>query len=521
MVDLFKAFGGPTLASSALTGGEASQVGDSEREHAFLRYSYALAMTNRESEAIELLQDAIAKHKTYYRVGYNLVVFFNRQGLYPLGEEWLVKVVLAEAQSSYESRGRGFRKRPRPKDTGRKVVAIYCHEYGQGWWGQWGPSSLETGLGGSEEAVVFLSAELQKLGYWVEVYGDPSEKDILTITPEMDGQEHFPNRSSSQERVVWYPHYAYDLEDTEVDIFVAWRYHGSLVVGRKARSRYLWMHDIPSADVRQSELLVSLSTSEGQMGSKNFVSGILCVSAFQASFFHSRVHELKLIILTTNGLDARHFMANDEDEPGRNHATNFVYGSAPNRGLEFVLRAWPQIRAAIPEAQLTVFYGFTQAFDRWGATEISEFAVWKFEMETLVNTLPGVHYAGLVGHEQLARGYAQAGFYLYPTTFSETSSVTLMKAMASGAIPITSRYSHSALQETCGGFDLGPAQALDDQDPSVEWLRLWVQSVVGAVQDDSGRVRALRGQMKAFARDKYTWVSVAKQWHEVFEAELA
>jgi hypothetical protein len=36
-------------------------------------------------------------------------------------------------------------------------VAIYCDEYGQSWWGQWGPSSLGKGLGGSEEAVIFIA----------------------------------------------------------------------------------------------------------------------------------------------------------------------------------------------------------------------------------------------------------------------------------------------------------------------------------------------------------------------------
>ena len=41
------------------------------------------------------------------------------------------------------------------------VVAIYCHEYGQTWWPAWGPSSLATnGLGGAEEAVVFVAREL-------------------------------------------------------------------------------------------------------------------------------------------------------------------------------------------------------------------------------------------------------------------------------------------------------------------------------------------------------------------------
>jgi hypothetical protein len=43
---------------------------------------------------------------------------------------------------------------------------------------RWGPSSIDgPGVGGSEEAVIFLSREFAKLGYFVEVYGLPSEVD--------------------------------------------------------------------------------------------------------------------------------------------------------------------------------------------------------------------------------------------------------------------------------------------------------------------------------------------------------
>ena len=39
-----------------------------------------------------------------------------------------------------------------------------------------------------------------------------------------------------------------------------------------------------------------------------------------------------------------------------------------------------------------------------------------------------------------------AGFLLYPTNFPETGCITLLKAMACGAFPITSRFTSSVLQ---------------------------------------------------------------------------
>ncbi len=50
--------------------------------------------------------------------------------------------------------------------------------------------------------------------------------------------------------------------------------------------------------------------------------------------------------------------------------------------------------------------------------------------------------------------YAAAGFYLYPTSFDETSCVSIMKAMVNGAIPITSK--RGALSQVVGAFDMGP-----------------------------------------------------------------
>lgn len=96
------------------------------------------------------------------------------------------------------------------------MIVIYCYEYGNAWFPNWGPSSLGKGLGGSEEVVVHVSRELARLGYWVEVYADPRGSDL--------GLDHGGGVSSSGSRgsVVWYPYQAYDVLDPP-DVFVAWR----------------------------------------------------------------------------------------------------------------------------------------------------------------------------------------------------------------------------------------------------------------------------------------------------------
>ena len=71
--------------------------------------------------------------------------------------------------------------------------AIAAADHGQTWWPDWGPSSLETGgLGGSEEAVVFVARELAKRGHAVEVYNECADRKILLVVEAVDGRRELP-----------------------------------------------------------------------------------------------------------------------------------------------------------------------------------------------------------------------------------------------------------------------------------------------------------------------------------------
>jgi len=137
---------------------------------------------------------------------------------------------------------------------------------------------------------------------------------------------------------------------------------------------------------------------------------------------------------------------------------------------------------------------------------------------------------GMVDHETLAEGFAAAGFILYPTTFPETGCITLMKAQAMGAIPITSRYRQSTLPELTGPYDLGPRQlqgrSITD-DPA--WVELWVEAVVEASNNDyqdrvgggagNREIHTLRQEMMRTARERFAWSSVARMWMDRFDED--
>jgi len=86
-----------------------------------------------------------------------------------------------------------------PTTWTEKSIVIFC---GQGY-EEWGPHTLAKGMGGSEEAIVYLAPELAKLGYNVTVYGEVDER--MTV----DG-------------VRWVPWKQIDTRDY-FNIFISWR----------------------------------------------------------------------------------------------------------------------------------------------------------------------------------------------------------------------------------------------------------------------------------------------------------
>ncbi|KAK7242259.1 protein N-acetylglucosaminyltransferase [Aureococcus anophagefferens] len=439
----------------------------------------------------------------------------SRSGSRPCGSGTRAQRADERGRTRLDARDAALAKRGAARRAGNLVVAIYCDEYGQTWWPDWGPSSLETGgLGGSEEAVVFVARELAKRGHAVEVYNECADHDL----------------GDDAHGVAWLRHATYDASRPP-DVFVAWRYHVSTAVADPATHGkvYAWLQDARggAGQARDIPKGSSLGRVPGYGSwTAPFVDGLAGI--FTLSKFHTatlppaarpKAYE------TPNGIDPSFLVDGD------NAATVFAYGSAPNRGLYEVLKGWPAVRGRVPNATLVVYYGFSPAFVTWGARHIPAFDAWRAEVERLLRQ-PGVDYRGMVGHDELARGYARAGFVLYPTTYPETGCVSLMKAMALGAIPITSRFAGSVVPELTVRFDLGPATPrradaeasilLDDLKPAVDAADVAWQADFAAAAADAAE-RAARGEldghraaMKRYARDRFLWKHVAEKWEAHF-----
>jgi hypothetical protein len=135
-----------------------------------------------------------------------------------------------------------------------------------------------------------------------------------------------------------------------------------------------------------------------------------------------------------------------------------------------------------------------------------------------------------------------------------------MKAMAMGAIPITSKYTLSVLPTLTKGYDLGPTDPLTPHhthtdgsikgginssingsindvntpllsessavpflsETLVEWEEKWVKSVVRAYeQEQQGQLAILRNRMKKQVREMYTWERTADVLVGIIEQQAA
>lgn len=101
-----------------------------------------------------------------------------------------------------------------PKTWSDKSIVIFC---GQGF-EEWGPHTLDKGMGGSEEAVVYLSRELAKLGWNVTVFGEADMLDHISgEVVKKVGDEIVEGVG-----VMYRPWKEIDVRDN-FNVFVSWR----------------------------------------------------------------------------------------------------------------------------------------------------------------------------------------------------------------------------------------------------------------------------------------------------------
>lgn len=325
----------------------------------------------------------------------------------------------------------------------------------------WDPDSVKTGIYGSEEAVIYLSNELAKLGYRVLVFADPP-----------DNSPYISKGSNPQ-----YIHSMFYIFH-KCDIAIAWRNPG-IATTLKGRSQqlYLWPHDSWHNPIHEDYI--------------HIFDGVFWVSKWQRNQWISVNPAFeKFNNIYGNGIKTEDF----DEIKERENPYSCIYGSSYDRGLEHLLSIWPDIKKQFPRATLDIYYGFTNS-------KFMDSLEFHKKMESLADLDVKEH--GKVSHEELNKAYAHASFWTYPCTYPETFCITALRAQLSGAIPVI--IDGTGLSETVRHGYKCNTQAQ------------YLGTLIEAMQNAEKISLEKRQQMGEFILKEYTWKHIAEQWHKTFQ----
>lgn len=190
------------------------------------------------------------------------------------------------------------------------------------------------------------------------------------------------------------------------------------------------------------------------------------------------------------------------------------YFSSYDRGLNYLLDMWPDIRQAVPDATLSVYYGWN-SYDNMHSHSPEQMK-WKYQMIRKIHDLKsqGVAEFGRVNHQELAKAMRELEVWAYPTGFPEINCITAIKCGASGMIPITTGY--AALQETVLEPQHDWGEAIYDEVNNKDVLTDFKARLIKALQD--GRPEAERQAKATEYIDKFSWDVIAQAWDKCASA---
>jgi len=366
----------------------------------------------------------------------------------------------------------------KPSRVGKKRLAIFTGPHLE----SWSPESLKKGgIGGSETAVVNIARELCERGIDVTVYGEPGA----------DVGEH--------DGVLYLPSNALGNHD-RFDVFISSRRAHIVNADIKAGRKVLWLHDVCIGD--------SLTKTIAEK-----YDNFMTVSRWQAQQYISLYEGVtaEKLIITSNGISISLLEKAFNEFDGSKDPYKFIYSSSPDRGLEYLLDMWPDIKELIPEATLDIYYGwvnfdYAAKYDP-GLRELKARILYKLD---ILKDL-GVNHHGRVDQVELYKRMLASSWWVYPTNFCETSCITAQETVACGVYPIVSDL--AALPETLKGY--GTLIKGSPDYPSVR------KEFIKAIQDriellKTNPEEANKQASEAASKVPVSWSEVADQWYKEF-----
>lgn len=176
------------------------------------------------------------------------------------------------------------------------------------------------------------------------------------------------------------------------------------------------------------------------------------------------------------------------------------YGSSYDRGSDYLLFMWSDIKKEYPDAELHFAYGW-ELFDKLRGNN-QERMDWKNSVQQLMKQ-DGVFEHGRLGKGQLAQLRKSCGIWSYPTDFPEINCITALDAQSDGLVPVVTNY--AALQET-----VMVGIKVDGDIKDIKVMEKYKQELID-LMGDKDRWELLSKNAKKATKD-YRWDKIASKW---------
>ena len=126
----------------------------------------------------------------------------------------------------------------------------------------------------------------------------------------------------------------------------------------------------------------------------------------------------------------------------------------------------------------------------------------------------GIIHHDRVGQPDLEWWIKKCGIWAYPSHFYEINCISAIKAQLWGAVPVTTNF--AALKETVQYGKKVDGEVYENFALSPKLLDKYKKELILALKDEEWQKKE-REKMMPWARDNYSWSSVAKQWNVEFK----
>jgi len=185
-----------------------------------------------------------------------------------------------------------------------------------------------------------------------------------------------------------------------------------------------------------------------------------------------------------------------------------IYHTTPHRGLNILIPVFDELSKKYDNIELDVYssfkiYGWEQRDEQY--QELFEFC----------KSHPKINYHGSVPNEQVKEALKEAHIFAYPSTWPETSCISLIEAMSAGCLCVHSNY--AALPETSANW----TWMYQYQDNVSDHANVFYGMLENAIkQYTSESVQRRVKNAKNYTDLFYNWDLRAVQWTQLLNSIL-